>query len=187
MSYLRTFLPWIVFAVLPSGQWHWAALAAMVLAVALIASQVRAGAGLDSLIIEMGSAAFFAVLAVMAFADPHSGVHDYSAALSSATLAVIAGISLAIGKPFTLGIAKHSTPREIWGLAPFIRTNVIITAVWAAAFAVTAIALAVVAHAGYAHSTPATLIQVAGFVCPMVFTIRYVAAVQAKAAGAGAR
>ncbi|GGN65403.1 hypothetical protein GCM10011579_035790 [Streptomyces albiflavescens] len=182
MSYLRTFLPWIIFAVLPSGSWQWAALAALVVAVAVIAQQVRAGVGFDALIIELGSAVFFAALAVIAFADPHSGLHDYSAALSSGTLAVIAGGSLAIGKPFTMGIAKRTTPREVWGLKPFIRTNVVITAAWTVAFALTALVLAVVAHAGNAHSTPATLIQIAGFALPMIFTVRYVAHVQAKAA-----
>lgn len=181
MSYLRTFLPWIVFAVLPSGSWQWGALAALVVAIAVIGQQVRAGTGLDALIIELGSAVFFAVLTVIAFADPHSGVHDYSAALSSGTLAVIAGVSLAVGKPFTLGIAKRTTPREMWGLKPFIRTNVIITAAWTTAFALTAVVLAFVAQAGNAHSTTATLIQVAGFVVPMVFTVRYVAHVQARA------
>ncbi|UXY31647.1 hypothetical protein [Streptomyces sp. HUAS TT20] len=181
MSYLRTFLPWIVFAVLPSGDWQWSALAALVVAVALIVQQVRAGTGFDALIIELGSAVFFAVLAAVAFADPHSGVHDYSAALSSGTLAVIAGVSLAIGRPFTLGIAKRTTPPEVWKLKPFVRTNVVITAVWTAAFVLTAVVLALVAHAGDAHSTTATVIQIAGFVVPMVFTIRYVAHVQAKA------
>jgi hypothetical protein len=181
MSYLRTFLPWIVFAALPSGNWQWAALAALVVAVAVIVQQMRAGAGFDALIIELGSAVFFAVLAVIAFANPDSGVHDYSAALSAGTLAVIAGVSLAIGKPFTLGIAKRTTPREVWGLKPFIRTNVIITGVWTAAFALTAVVLAFVAHAGNAHSAPAALIQVAGFALPMIFTLRYVAHVQAKA------
>ncbi|MCT9003605.1 hypothetical protein ACWGKW_07085 [Streptomyces sp. NPDC054766] len=181
MSYLRTFLPWIVFAVLPSGNWQWAALAALVVAVAVIGQQLRSGVGPDALIIEIGSAVFFAVLAGIAFANPDSGVHDYSAALSAGTLAVIAGVSLAIGKPFTLGIAKRTTPREVWELKPFIRTNVIITAVWTAAFALTAVVLAFVAHAGNAHSTPATLVQVAGFALPMIFTVRYVAHVQAKA------
>jgi hypothetical protein len=38
-----------------------------------------------------------------------------------------------------------------------------------------------VAHAGNAHSTTATLIQIAGFAVPMIFTVRYVAHVQAKA------
>ncbi|MDX3224663.1 hypothetical protein [Streptomyces sp. ME19-01-6] len=181
MSYLRTFLPWIVFALLPSGSWQWAALAALVVAVAVVAQQVRTGTGFDALIIELGSAVFFAALAVIAFADPHSVVHGYSAALSSGTLAVIAGASLALGKPFTLGIAKRTTPREIWGLTPFIRINVVITAVWAAAFALTALALAFEAHAGNGHSTTATLVPVAGFAVPMAFTIRYVAHVQAKA------
>ncbi|MFC8450641.1 hypothetical protein [Kitasatospora sp. NPDC057223] len=181
MSYLRTFLPWIVFAVLPSGQWQWAALAALVVAVAVTVQQRRSGAGYDALIIELGSAVFFAALTAIAFADPHSGVHDYSAALSSATLAVIAGVSLLIGKPFTLGIAKRGTPREVWGLKPFVRANVVITAVWTAAFLVTAAVLAVIAHAGDAHSAVATLVQVAGFAVPMVFTVRYVAAVQARA------
>ncbi|MEU2924125.1 hypothetical protein ABZ636_03555 [Streptomyces sp. NPDC007251] len=181
MSYLRTFLPWIVFAVLPSGSWQWGALAALAVAVVVIAQQRRAGTGFDALIIELGSAVFFAVLTVVAFADPHSGVHPYSAALSSGTLAVIAGVSLAAGRPFTLGIAKRTTPREVWGLKPFIRTNVVITAVWTAAFAVTAVVLALVAHAGHARSATATVVQIAGFVVPMVFTVRYVAHVQAKA------
>ncbi|MFD7840819.1 hypothetical protein [Streptomyces sp. NPDC059761] len=181
MSYVRTFLPWIVFAVVPSAQWQWGALAGLVAAVAVTVEQRLAGAGFDVLIIELGSALFFAALTVIAFTDPHSGVHDYSAALSSATLALIAGGSLLVGKPFTLGIAKRTTPREVWGLRPFIQTNLVITAVWTAAFAVTAGALAALAHAGHGHSTSATLVQAAGFVVPMLFTVRYAAAVQAKA------
>ncbi|MER6569266.1 hypothetical protein ABT288_24550 [Streptomyces sp. NPDC001093] len=185
MSYLRTFLPWIVFAVIPSGDWQWGASAALVVAVGIIAQQRRAGAGFDALVIEAGSAVFFAVLAALAFADPHSGVHAYSAALSSGTLAVIAGLSLAVGRPFTLGIAKRTTPREFWDLKPFIRVNVVITSVWTAAFVLTAVALAVLAHSGSAHSTPATAVQIAGFAVPMLFTVRYVARVQAKAQAAG--
>ncbi|MFJ4675884.1 MULTISPECIES: hypothetical protein [unclassified Kitasatospora] len=181
MSYLRTFLPWIIFAVVPSSQWQWAALAGLVVAAAVIVQQRAAGAGWDALIIETGSALYFAVLAAIAFADPHSGVRDYSATLSSAVLAVIAGGSLLIGKPFTLGIAKRTTPREFWTLKPFIRVNVIITAVWTAAFAVTAVVLGVLAHGGHGHSTASLIVQIAGFVVPMVFTIRYVALVQARA------
>ncbi|MEU9000635.1 hypothetical protein [Streptomyces sp. NPDC048551] len=185
MSYVRTFLPWIVFAVLPSAQWQWGALAGLVAAVAVTVQQRRAGAGFDALIIEIGSAVFFAALAAVAFADPDSAAHAYSAALSSATLALIAGVSLLIGRPFTLGIAKRTTPRELWGAKPFVRINAVITAVWTAAFAVTASALAALAHAGQGHSTAATLVQAAGFVLPMLFTVRYVAAARAKAAAAG--
>lgn len=181
MSYLRTFLPWIVFAVIPSTQWQWAALVSLVIAAAVIAQQRAAGTGWDALIIETGSGLYFAVLAVIAFTDPHSGVRDYSAALSSAVLALIAGVSLLIGKPFTLGIAKRTTPREYWNLKPFIRVNAVITSVWTAAFAITAAVLGVLAHGGHGHSATALVVQIAGFVVPMVFTIRYVAIVQARA------
>ncbi|MFE9637072.1 hypothetical protein [Streptomyces sp. NPDC006463] len=186
MPYVRTFLPWIVFAAFPTAQWQWGALAGLVAALAVALQQRRTGAGYDALIIEIGSAVFFAALTGIAFSDPASGVHAYSAALSSATLALIAGGSLLVGRPFTLGIAKRTTPREVWGLKPFIRINAVITAVWTAAFAVTAAALAALAHAGQGHSTSATLVQAAGFVVPMLFTVRYVAAAQAKAQ-AGAR
>ncbi|WP_112241568.1 DUF3159 domain-containing protein [Kribbella monticola] len=179
MSYLRTFAPWIVYALIPSAHWNWAALIALVLSIGLIAQQTRAGRGLDAQIIELGSAVFFAVITVLAFTSPDSGLHPYAPALSSATLALIAGISLAVRKPFTLGIAKQSTPREFWEQPLFVRTNVIITAVWTACFAVTAVVLATLAHSG---STARTLVQVAGFVVPMIFTLRYVAHIQAKAA-----
>lgn len=181
MSYLRTFLPWIVFAVIPSAQWQWGALAALVTAVAVAVQQRHEGAGPDALIIEIGSAVFFTALAGIAFADPGSAVHGYSAALSSATLALVAGVSLLVRKPFTLGIAKRTTPREVWGLRPFVRANTVITGAWTAAFALTAGVLAALAHAGQGHSTAATAVQAAGFVLPMLFTSRYVASLQTKA------
>ncbi|MEV6411780.1 hypothetical protein [Kribbella sp. NPDC051718] len=179
MSYLRTFAPWIVYALIPSAHWNWAALIALVLSVGLIAQQTRAGRTPDALIIEIGSAVFFAVITVVAFTNPDSGLHPYAAALSSGTLALIAGISLAIRKPFTLGIAKQTTPREYWGQPLFVRVNVIITAVWTGCFAVTGLCLLALAHSG---SMGRTVVQVAGFVVPMVFTLRYVAHIQAKAA-----
>lgn len=179
MSYLRTFAPWIVYALIPSAHWNWAALIALVLSLGLIAQQTRTGRTLDALIIELGSAVFFAAITVVAFTSPDSALHPYTPALSSATLAVIAGVSLALRKPFTLGIAKQTTPREVWHQPLFVRTNVIITAVWTGCFAVTAAALALIAHG---DTTVRTLIQIAGFVVPMVFTLRYVAHIQAKAA-----
>ena len=33
MSYLRTFLPWIVYAVIPSSDWKWAALAGLIVSI----------------------------------------------------------------------------------------------------------------------------------------------------------
>jgi len=72
------------------------------------------GENFDALIIEIGSGIFFAGLVVLAFVAPESVLLGYSTALSSAALAVIAWGSLAIRRPFTLGIAKQTTPRELW-------------------------------------------------------------------------
>lgn len=179
VNYLRTFAPWIVYAVVPSAQWQWGALAALVVTLVVLAGQFRAGRGLDALIIEIGSGLFFAALTIAAFAAPHSGLHPWAPALANGALALIAAISLLIRRPFTLGIAKIDTPREFWDQPIFIRTNTVITSVWTASFAISAVALAFAVHSGTALRST---LQVAGFVVPMVFTIRYVAHVKAKVA-----
>jgi hypothetical protein len=50
-------------------------------------------------------------------------------------LLLIVLLSMAIRQPFTLQYARESVPAEIWAQPRFIRTNYIITAAWAAAFA----------------------------------------------------
>jgi hypothetical protein len=176
MTYVRSFLPWIVYAVVPSAHWQWGALAALAVALVLIAAQVRAGHRADAMIIELGSAAFFAVLTVVAFTADPAGLRPYSAALANATLAVIALVSLAVRRPFTLGIAKRTTPREFWELAPFVHANVVITRVWAASFAVAAVVLALVAG----HTAVVVAVQIAGLAVPIAVTNRYVARVRAQ-------
>jgi hypothetical protein len=52
-----------------------------------------------------------------------------------AGLLVIVLISLAVRQPFTLQYAREQVPRELWDKPEFVRTNYIITAVWAVAFA----------------------------------------------------
>jgi hypothetical protein len=183
VSYLFTFLPWIVYSVLGG---HTAAsqqrgtLAALAVTVLVIAHKRRKGSAFDALIIETGSAVFFAAIAAVAFAAPHSGVLTYSAALSSTTLAVIAWISLAFGHPFTLGIAKQSTPREVWSQPAFMHSNVVITAIWAVSLTVSAAILVIVIHAG--AGVPVRMVfQILGFVVPMAATARYVKIVHARA------
>ncbi|WP_282780350.1 MULTISPECIES: hypothetical protein [unclassified Nocardia] len=187
VAYLRTFAPWIVYAAVPTHYWRWSALLATGIALAGIAHQRRAGRGWDALVLELGSAAFFAVITVVAFAGPGAGLHDYTPALANAVLAVIAGVSLALRAPFTLSIAKQSAPREFWEQPLFVRTGYVLTSVWTASFALGALALAALAHA----PTPRVVVQVLSFAIPMVFTVRYVACVRNRArtlaAGPGPR
>lgn len=180
MTYVRAFLPWIVYAVFPHDDWQWGALAAFAIAVVLIVQHRMAGRPADALIIEIGSAVFFAAFAAIAFADPHAGVHPYSAGLSNAMLFLVAGISLAVRRPFTLGIAKLTTPRDYWGQPLFVRTNVIITSVWTASFAVSALVLLVLAGVGGVPIGAIIAVQAAGLVVPIVFTNRYAAHVVSR-------
>ncbi|MFE9322030.1 hypothetical protein ACIHDR_32560 [Nocardia sp. NPDC052278] len=178
MSYLRAFAPWIVFAVVPSQYWQWAALAALGVSVLGIAQQVRAGQRPEAMAIDIGSIVFFAALTVVAFADPDSALHPYTPALSSGVLAVVAGLSLAVRVPFTLPIAKQTTPQELWDHPVFIRTAYVITSVWTASFVIGCLALTALAHSA---SSVRTIVQVLAFVLPVLFTIRYVAYIRAKA------
>lgn len=184
MSYLRTFLPWIVYAALAghtAAAQQRATLAALAVTVVVIAIKVRKeGSAFDALIIETGSGVFFAAMAIVAFAAPHSGALTYAAALSSTTLAVIAWASLAARHPFTLGIAKQTTPPEVWTQPAFKHSNMVITTIWSVSMTVSAVILVVVIHAG-GDVLVRFLFQVLGFIVPMVFTRRYVKRVHARA------
>ncbi|MEU0937106.1 hypothetical protein [Embleya sp. NPDC005971] len=180
MNYVRNFAPWIVFAAIPSTAWQWGALAALIVTLVTAAQDHRAGRGVD--LLSYSSAAFFAVLTPIAFAVPDAAFHRYVGAASFGWLAITAWGSLAARNPFTLVIARRSTPREIWGLPGFLRVNVVITAVWAASFTVTAIVLCLIKAQDLATAA-AIAVQAAGFVAPAMFTARYPAIVQARHAG----
>ena len=183
MSYLLAFAPWIVFAAIPSGAWAWGAVIALAVSLVGIVRRTRGGLPLDAQLIEAGSAVYFAALAALAFAQPHTKLHAYTAAMASGALALIGLGSLVARKPFTLGIAKQDTPREYWDNPMFLRVNDIITGVWTASFVAGAVVLALMAHSS---AGVRTAVQVAAFVVPMVFTVRYVAKVRARAEALGA-
>lgn len=178
MNYLRSLAPWIVFAAVGAVDWRSAALAGLVAAVAVTLYARRGGQPLDALLLDLGAMVFFAMLAVVAFASSHSAIGGWAAALSLAWLAIIAWVSLAVRRPFTLGIARQSTPRELWNNHVFYRVNATITAVWAATFTAIALATALVrlTHAG----TVAEVAVYAGYLVPIVFTRRYPAIVRAR-------
>ncbi|MEU4097699.1 hypothetical protein [Streptomyces sp. NPDC026673] len=181
MGYLRSFLPWIAFAVVATEiDWRYGALAGLVLSTGLVAAERRAGRPADRMVVELSSGVFFALLATLAFAAPDSPLEPYSTALSLGWLALTAWGSLAVRRPFTLGIARTMVPSQVWENPVFLRTNVIITAVWAASFTVNAVLLAallaVVPHA----LTAIIAVKVCGFAVPALFTMRYSRAVAAR-------
>ncbi|MEV4093151.1 hypothetical protein [Streptosporangium saharense] len=175
------FLPWIVYAVIATGdEWRWGALAGLVIALGLIVVDRRSGKDWDQMVIETSAAIFFVLTAAISFADPSSSLMPYGPALVNAWLALTAWGSLAIRKPFTLGIARSMAPEEIWRTPRFYRVNAVITAVWGTAFVVAAVLLAVLLHVA-PHATAVVIaVKVVTFVVPMVFTVRYPKIVSAR-------
>ena len=102
MNYLRGFIPWIVFAAMPSNDLKWAAVVALLVGVVLFRRQRRRGVEADAMILEISTIAFFAVLAALAYVAPHSSLPQYTGALSFVWLALTAWGSLAVRHPFTL-------------------------------------------------------------------------------------
>lgn len=175
MSYVRGFLPWIVLAIASSAVgWQWGAVAALAVAVALLVQDRRAGRAAGAL--ELGGAVYFVALAVLAFVVPHSPLEVHDGVLSSAWLAVIAGIGLGTGRPFTLAIARRSVDEATAGHPMFLHVNMVITAAWAGSFAATALLGA--ACVALSEPEPVRIaVQALGFALPALFTRAYVARV----------
>jgi hypothetical protein len=178
MAYLRGFAPWIVFGALSSWDWRLAAVAGLIVAGAATVFALLRGQPADALILDISAVVFLAAVALIGFIDPTSPLARWADALSLAWLAVIAWGSIAISRPFTLGIARLSVPREMWNHPAFYKVNVVITAVWAATFTVIALAHVVVrlTDAGLG----ASLAIYAAYVVPIVFTNRYPKIMQAR-------
>ncbi|MCF3175800.1 hypothetical protein IPZ61_21095 [Streptomyces sioyaensis] len=172
MNYLRSFIPWLVFAGVSSAGWQWGALAGLVTAVVLLLADRAAGLSLGYRLLEYGTLVFFAALGMLAFLQPDSGLKNYGSALSMGWLALIAWVSIAVRRPFTLGIARRMAPPEVWDTPLFRRINVVLTAAWALSFTLTAIAQTVVSALGWSVAL-SILIQIAGFILPARFTAAY--------------
>ncbi|HEY2620623.1 MAG TPA: hypothetical protein VGI78_25005 [Acetobacteraceae bacterium] len=86
-------------------------------------------------VLEIGTALLFGGVAL------YLGVAGAAWSIAGVRLAVDAGlllivlVSMAIGQPFTLQYAREGVPQVLWHQAEFVRVNIVITAVWAAAFA----------------------------------------------------
>lgn len=182
MSYLRSFAPWIIYAISTARlDWRVCALLGLVIAVGLVAWELSTGKQLDSSVIEVSAAVFFGLVSVIAFAAPDAPVHENLLALSSIWLALTAWGSLAIRRPFTLGIARTMVEPEHWDNPAFRRTNVVITMVWAISFTVEAVAAAILTAVAPHAVTPIVVLKIASFAIPVIFTIRYSALARARA------
>ncbi len=87
-------------------------------------------------ILEIGTAVLFCALALYAlFGTPTWSVIGVRLRVDAGLLTIVL-LSMAIGRPFTLQYAREQVAAEYQIRPEFLRTNYVITAAWALAFAV---------------------------------------------------
>jgi hypothetical protein len=87
-------------------------------------------------VLEIGTALLFGGLAAYTLATGAAwSIVGVRLRVDTGLLLVVL-VSIAIRRPFTLQYAREQTPRAVWDTPGFVHTNYVITAAWAAAFAI---------------------------------------------------
>jgi MFS family permease len=131
-------LPWVVFAVVARGHGlgvTWAAVAALITAATMLATQRRSSVGTPN-VLAWGAIAWFSGIAVAGLlaTAPDGWLAHNSRAVSAAGFTLIALASLTKTPVAEFYLRPH-TRQARWHSAPFERVNVYITMLWAAMFA----------------------------------------------------
>lgn len=132
--------PWIVYSLIEGeGRLEESSAIAFGLALAIVfVGWLRGG---SPKLLEFSDVIFFGALAIfvaVASDSTHAWLERWSGEMANMALVVIAVGSILIRQPFTLAYAKESAPRELWDNPVFLRTNYVLTWVWAVAFVVEA-------------------------------------------------
>jgi len=124
-------------------------------------------------ILEIGTAALFGALALYTLlANPGWSIMGVRLVVDAGLLSIVL-MSLAIRQPFTLQYAREQVEREVWASKEFLRTNDVITAVWALAFLVLVIADAVLLYAPDLPPRVGIIMTVLALVGAVKFTAWY--------------
>lgn len=139
MGILLGFAPFVLFAVLSRffaasiSLWAAAAISAV-----LILRQKMRGASMK--ILEIGTFILFAVLGLYATINGSGWDIPLVRTVVDGGLLLIILLSMLVRRPFTLQYAREQVPESVQSSPTFIRTNYIMTAVWALAMAIVVVA-----------------------------------------------
>lgn len=185
MGILLAFAPFIVFAVVDRfGGSTIALFAGAAVSAALIVRDL-ASSGRSPKILEIGTLILFAALAVYAVVgDPHWSIFGVRLAVDAGLLAIVL-ISIAVRVPFTMQYAREQVAPEFWNHPRFRRVNDIISAGWAAAFAVMVAADAVLVYVPALPPVYGIVVTVLALYAAIRFTAWYPARVRREQAAAG--
>lgn len=126
MSLLMIFLPWIILSALSSYSLPTATFLALIVASIDLIKKRK--------ILEWTTFFFFVAGFLLSLLDQSYTTTLSLSLASSLTLSLIAWISLAMGKPFTLVYAKERTPKDKWSSPLFFKINKKMTLFFGAIF-----------------------------------------------------
>jgi hypothetical protein len=140
MGILLAFAPFIVFALVDRfGAPTEGLIAGAIVSVALLLRDWMAPDRKPK-ILEIGTALLFCGLALYAVLGRATWSVIGVRLCVDAGLLLIVLVSMAVGRPFTLQYAREKIAPGSWSSPEFVRTNYVITAIWALAFFVMVIA-----------------------------------------------
>ncbi|MFB9838577.1 hypothetical protein [Actinoallomurus acaciae] len=173
LHYARMYAPWILLAVVSGWNAQAGAITGLLAAALLLALDLRRRRPADSLILEISTTVFMALLTALALTAPGSGLLHYGASMAIGWLALTAWATIVTGHPFTEGIARRDVSADIAATELFKRITRTIAIAWATGFTATAIVLTFVQHAAPDNTLLLVIVKICGFTIPAVFTARY--------------
>jgi hypothetical protein len=173
MGILLAFAPFIEFVALDELLGSTEGLLAGTIMSAGLLIRDRMSADREPKIIEIGMAIFFSGLTVYAaLFDPAWSIDGVRLRVDSGLLIMIL-VTLAIRQPCTLQYAREQVAPEFWESPEFVRTNYVITAVWALAFSAVVIAELILLYWPEVPPRVGILVTIAALVCAVKFTSWY--------------
>jgi hypothetical protein len=135
MGILLAFAPFLVFVVVERLVGVTAGLASATITSAGLLVRDAVGRNKTLKVLEIGTVLLFGGLAAYTLMVHATWSIPAVRLCVDAGLLLVVLVSIAVRQPFTLQYAREKVSREFWNTPVFVRTNYIITAVWAAAFA----------------------------------------------------
>lgn len=182
MSILLAFAPFIVFALIDRllGPVEGLVAGALVSTAMLVRDWITPGR--SPKILEIGTTLLFCGLALYSVLGRATWSVIGVRLCVDAGLLVIVLVSMAVGRPFTLQYAREQVASEFWSSPEFMRTNYVITAIWALAFAIMTIAEFVLLYIPGVPPRIGVIAIILALVGAIKFTSWYPERVKARAA-----
>jgi hypothetical protein len=182
MGLILAFAPFIAFAVLDRLVGATAGLIAGAFVSAALLLRDWASPNRSPKILEIGTVILFGAMALYAvLGGPVWSIVGVRLRVDAGLLLIVL-VSMALRRPFTLQYAREQVSKDLWNSPIFVRTNYVITAVWALAFLVMVIADLVMLYMPDVPPRVGILTTVAAIVCAFKFTSWYPARQDAAAA-----